>query len=186
MNVFDALVVGTTQGIRLAVNIGGIVIVFIALAAMLNYMTTHWIGSWTGLNETIAASTDGAFEGLTLQFVFGVLFAPVAWLTGVDGGSLLFVGQLFGEKLVLNEFVAYISMSEMIGAGHLTDPKAIVISTFALCGFASFVSIGIQIGGIGALAPGQQENLAKLALRALLGGTCATLVTATIAGMFFG
>ena len=186
VNVFDALVVGTTQGIRLAVNIGGIVIVFIALAAMLNYMTTHWIGSWSGLNETIAASTDGAFEGLTLQFVFGVLFAPVAWLTGVDGGSLLFVGQLFGEKLVLNEFVAYISMSEMIAAGHLTDPKAIVISTFALCGFASFVSIGIQIGGIGALAPGQRENLAKLALRALLGGTCATLVTATIAGMFFG
>lgn len=183
VNVFDAIVAGTTQGIRLAVNIGAVVIVFIALTAMLNYMTTHWIGAVTGLNDVVAASTDGAFEGLTVQFIFGVLFAPVAWLTGVDSGSLLAVGQLFGEKLVLNEFVAYVSMSDMIVSGRLTDPRAIVIATFALCGFASFVSIGIQIGGIGALAPGQRHNLAKLALRALLGGTCATLTSATIAGV---
>ena len=121
-----------------------------------------------------------------MQFIFGILFAPVAFIIGADPGSLLAVGQLLGEKLVLNEFFAYITLGDMIEAGRLTDPKAILVSTFALCGFANMASIGVQIGGIGTLAPGQRDNLANLALRALVGGTCATLMTATIAGTISG
>ncbi len=182
INVFDAVTSGTTQGVRLAVNVGAIVLVFLALMAMLDFMTKEWIGSWTGLNALISNSTDGVFDGLTLKFVFGILFAPVAFLVGVEPGSLMVVGQLFGEKLALNEFVAYLSMRNFIVAGHLVDAKAILISTYALCGFASFTSMGIQIGGISVLAPGQRSNLAKLAFRAVVGGTCATLMTASIAG----
>ena len=182
INVFDAITGGTTQGVRLAVNVGAIVLVFLALMAMLDYMTIEWIGSWTGLNDLIISKTDGVFEGLTLRFVFGILFAPVAFLVGVDFDSLLVVGQLFGEKLVLNEFVAYVHMKDLVDAGHLTNEKSILISTFALCGFASFTSMGIQIGGISVLAPGQRKNLATLAFRAVIAGTCATLMTATIAG----
>ncbi len=182
INLFDAITGGTTQGVRLAVNVGAIVLVFLALMAMLDFMTVEWLGSWTGLNDLISNSTDGVFEGLTLRFVFGILFAPVAFLVGVDMDSLLVVGQLFGEKLVLNEFVAYLHMKDLVDAGHLANEKSILISTYALCGFASFGSMGIQIGGISVLAPGQRANLAKLAFRAVIAGTCATLMTATIAG----
>ncbi len=182
INVFDAVTGGTTQGVRLAVNVGAIVLVFLALMAMLDYMTIEWIGSWTGLNDLISSKTDGVFEGLTLRFVFGILFAPVAFLVGVDMDSLLVVGQLLGEKLVLNEFVAYLHMKDLVDAGHLANEKSILISTYALCGFASFGSMGIQIGGISVLAPGQRTNLATLAFRAVIAGTCATLMTASIAG----
>ncbi len=182
INVFDAITGGTTQGVRLAVNVGAIVLVFLALMEMLDFITLKALGSWTGLNDLIMSKTDNVFEGLTLRFIFGILFAPVACLVGVDTDSLLVVGQLFGEKLAINEFVAYVHMNELIVAGHLTNPKAILISTYALCGFASFTSMGIQIGGISVLAPGQRSNLANLAFRAVVGGTCATLMTASIAG----
>ncbi len=182
INLFDAITTGTGQGIRLAVNVGAIVLVFLALMAMLDYMTLEWIGSWTHINDFIFAQTDGLFEGLKLRFLFGVVFAPVALLVGVAPDSILVVGQLFGEKLVLNEFVAYAHLKELIDAGHLTDEKSILIATYALCGFASFTSMGIQIGGISVLAPKQRSNLANLAFRAVIAGTCATLMTATIAG----
>jgi len=182
INVFDAITGGTTQGVRLAVNVGAIVLVFLALMEMLDFITMKGIGSWTGLNDLISSQTGGVFEGLTFRFIFGILFAPVAFLVGVEFDSLLVVGQLFGEKLVINEFVAYVHMKDLIDAGHLTNPKAILISTYALCGFASFTSMGIQIGGISVLAPGQRSNLATLAFRAVVGGTCATLMTASIAG----
>lgn len=182
INVFDAVTGGTSQGVKLAVNVGAIVLVFTALMAMINFMTVNWIGSWTGINSGIESMTGGTFDGLTLQFVFGVLFAPVAWLIGIDADSTLVMGQLLGEKLVLNEFIAYAHMSELVKDGTMVDPRAILISTYALCGFASFMSMGIQIGGIGVLAPGQRVNLATLAFRSVIGGTCATLMTATVAG----
>ncbi len=186
LNLFDSITAGTTQGVRLAVIVAAILIVFIALIAMINYILIEWIGSVWGFNSVIESWTDGAYEGLSLQLLFGILFSPVAFIIGVDFGNLLTVGQLLGEKLVLNEFFAYITLGDMIKDGTLTDPKATLISTFALCGFANFASIGVQIGGISTLAPGQRDKLAKMALRALVGGTCATLMTATIVGAISG
>ena len=186
LNLFDAITAGTAQGVRLAVNVAAILIVFIALIAMINFILTSWIGSLWDFNSVIDSWTGGAYEGLSLQFLFGILFSPVAFIIGADFGSLLAVGQLLGEKLVLNEFFAYITLGDMIKDGTLTDPKSTLIATFALCGFANFASVGVQIGGIGTLAPGQRDNLAKLALRALVGGTCATLITATIVGTISG
>ena len=183
VNLFDAVANGTTQGLKLAVNVGAIVLVFLALMAFLNYIATEWIGSWSGINEMISDATGGLYESLTLQFIFGVLFSPVAFLMGVDGGNLMVVGQLLGQKMVLNEFVAFQEMRVLIDAGHLANEKSFVISTFALCGFANFSSMGIQIGGISVLAPGQRQNLARMAFRAMIGGTCASLLTATLAGI---
>ncbi|HAE35302.1 MAG: hypothetical protein H6547_01460 [Chitinophagales bacterium] len=180
-NVLDALSNGTTDGLKLAANVGAMLITFIAVMAMLNYIFEDMIGAWTGLNEVIAARTD--YDGLTLQYIFGLIFAPVAWLLGTPSGDVMLVGQLLGEKTVLNEFVAYGSLGGMKAGELFTDPKSIIIATYALCGFSNFSSIGIQIGGIGALAPEQRSNLAALGIRALVGGTVACFFTATVAGM---
>ena len=185
VNVFDAVASGTTQGVRLAVNVGAIVMVFLALMALINHVTVNWIGSWTNINDGIEAMTGGVYDGLTLQFIFGVFFAPIAFLIGIDMENLLVVGQLLGQKMVLNEFVAFQEMKTLIDAGHLVNEKSFVITTFALCGFANFSSMGIQIGGISVLAPGQRGNLAALAFRAMIGGTCASLMIGTIAGILF-
>ena len=184
VNVFDAVASGTTQGVRLAVNVGAIVMVFLALMALINHVTVNWIGSWTNINAGIEAMTGGVYDGLTLQFIFGVFFAPIAFLIGIDMENLLVVGQLLGQKMVLNEFVAFQEMRTLIDAGHLVNEKSFVITTFALCGFANFSSMGIQIAGISVLAPGQRGNLAALAFRAMIGGTCASLMIGTIAGIF--
>ncbi len=186
LNLFDAITTGTTQGVRLAVNVGAMVLVFISIVAMLNHITNHWIGSATGLNPVIFNITGGAYEALTLQFILGMLFAPIAFIVGVDTGSLLSVGQLLGEGIVLTQTVSYISMAELIEKGVLTDQRSIVIATYALCSFSNFASMGVQIGGISVLAPNQRENLARFAPKALIGGTCATLSTATFAGIFIG
>ena len=186
LNLFDAITSGTAQGVRLAVNVGAMVLVFISLVAMLNHITNHWIGSATGLNPIIFQVTEGAYEALTLQFILGILFAPIAFIVGVDTGSLLLVDQLLGEGMVLTQTVSYISMAELIEKGALTDQRSIVIATYALCSFSNFASMGVQIGGISVLAPNQCLNLARFALRALIGGTCATLSTATFAGIFIG
>ncbi len=129
--------------------------------------------------------TSRRFDSLSLEFIFGYVFAPLAWLMGVSSHDMLSIGQLLGEKTVINEFVAYISMGKMLENGLLSDPRSIVIATYALCGFANFSSIGIQIGGIGALAPNQRQTLSELGLRSLLGGTIACLMTAVIAGAMY-
>ena len=122
---------------------------------------------------------------LTLQYILGLVFSPVAWLLGVNWSDAVMVGQLLGEKTILNEFFAYASLGKLKAAELFTEQKSIIIATYALCGFANFASIGIQIGGISALALNQQSTLAKLGVRALIGGTIACFMTATIAGMLF-
>ena len=186
VNFFDALTNGVTQGVKLAVTVTALLIVFISLIHMVNYLMLNLLGGWTGLNELIVSKTDGNFEGLTLQFVFALIFFPVAWLAGVDLENALLVGRLLGERLAVTEFVAYLALGDMIANGVLTNPKAIIISTFALCGFAHFTSCGIIIGGISTLAPGQRENCARYVLYALAGATIATLINATVAGTILG
>ena len=185
-NVLDAIARGTTDGLKLAINVGAMLLVFTALIAVFNWITVDWIGGPTGLNEQINQQTAGRYTGLSLQYILSNLFAPVAWIIGVPAADVISVGQLLGEKTILNEFFAYASLSDLKNSGLLTSNRSIVIATYSLCGFANFASIGIQIGGIGGLAPSQQSNLAKFGIKALIGGTIAALMTATIAGMLIG
>lgn len=185
-NVLDAISRGTTDGLKLAVNVGAMLLVFTAIMAVLNWITVDWIGGPTGLNETIAANTNGRYDGLTMQYILGKIFAPIAWIIGVPAEDITVVGQLLGEKTILNEFFAYASLSTLKEAGAILNYRSIVIATYALCGFANFASIGIQIGGIGVLAPNQRGTLARFGIKALIGGTVAALLTATIAGMLIG
>lgn len=185
-NILDAISRGTTEGLKLAVNVGAMLLVFTAVIAVFNWITVDWIGAPTGLNEKIAAATNGNYTGLSMQYILGNVFAPVAWIIGVPAEDITVVGQLLGEKTILNEFFAYASLSELKQAGAITNYRSIVIATYALCGFANFASIGIQIGGIGVLAPSQRTTLARFGIKALIGGTVAALLTATIAGMLIG
>ena len=185
-NILDAISRGTTEGVKLAVNVGAMLLVFTAIMAVLNWITEDGIGNLIGVNETIAVATDGRYSGLSMQYILGNIFAPVAWIIGVPAEDITVVGQLLGEKTILNEFYAYASLSELKQAGAITNYRSIVIATYALCGFANFASIGIQIGGIGVLAPSQRRTLARFGIKALIGGTVAALLTATIAGMLIG
>jgi len=168
------------------VMVTAVLITFISLVHLCNFVTMEWIGAPLGVNDNIAAFTKGNFDGLTLQFIAGAFFAPVAWIIGVDSDSALLVGRLLGERIIITEFIAFLSLGDMIASGAMTDPKAITISTFALCGFAHFTSCGIVIGGLSTLAPGQRDNFAGLAIRALAGGTIATLINAAVAGAILG
>ncbi len=183
-NLLDAISNGTGDGLRLAVNVGAMLIAFIALIAVLNG-ALGLLGRWTTLNDLIAENTAGRFDKLSLQFLLGYAFSPVAWLMGISTQDITLFGQLLGEKTIVNEFVAYQSLAGMKSAGAIGDPKTLVMASFALCGFANFSSIGIQIGGIGALAPNQRKNLTELGIKALIGGTIACLMTSTIAGALF-
>jgi CNT family concentrative nucleoside transporter len=184
-NVLDAITNGTSEGLKLAVNVGAMLLAFLALIAMFNF-TFGKIGDWTGLNTMIAQGTDGRFSELSLQFLMGYLFAPIMWLIGVGQQDILLVGRLLGEKLILTEFIGYISLSELKAAGAFADYKSVIMSTYILCGFANFASIGIQIGGIGALAPNKRVTLSKYGMPALIAGTLASLMSATIIGMILG
>ena len=181
-NLLDAISIGTTDGVKLAVNVGAMLLVFIALIALLNGLL-FWTGSWTGLNDIINTSTAGSYGCLSLEYLLGMLFAPVAWLLGVPTDEIVQVGQLLGKKTVINEVIAYADLSslQMNTASALT-PKSAIIATYALCGFANFSSIGIQIGGISAIAPGQRGTLTQFGIKALIGGTVACFITAAIAG----
>jgi CNT family concentrative nucleoside transporter len=183
-NVLDAISNGTGQGIKLAVNVGGMLLVFIAFIALFNYVTFK-VGGWTNLNAVIAESTDGKYTELSLQFILGYAFSPVMWLIGIPAQDVTLIGRLLGEKIIMTEFIGYVSLSELKTAGML-HPKSIIMATYMLCGFANFASIGIQIGGIGSIAPNQRVLLSQFGMRALLGGTLASLMSATILGMILG
>jgi CNT family concentrative nucleoside transporter len=182
-NFLEAVSNGTTDGLKLAINVGAMLLVFTALIYLGNYILSDAIGNWTGLNEWIARHTD--YDGLSFQFLIGYAFAPIAYLMGIGSEDVVLVGQLLGEKTILNEFYAYVTLGDMKNNGLFTHEKSIIMATYILCGFANFASIGIQIGGIGALAPTQKGLLSKLGLYALLGGTIACLFTASIVGMFY-
>ncbi len=184
-NLLEAISNGTTDGLKLAVNVGAMLIAFIALIAILNG-AFGFIGRITTLNDIIAQNTGGRFDKLSLQFLLGYAFSPISYIIGINSQDIVLFGQLLGEKTIVNEFIAYQSLAEMKSANLISDPKTLVMASFALCGFANFSSIGIQIGGIGALAPNQRKNLTELGIKALIGGTIACLMTATIAGALFG
>jgi CNT family concentrative nucleoside transporter len=182
-NAFDAICQGTTQGMQLALNIGAMLITFLAFIALFNYVIGAF-GTLTGLHGVIAEVTGGAYTTLNLEFIFGVIFAPIAWIIGIGTGDLLSMGQLLGVKLVANEFVAYEQLGQMIQQGGVLSERSVIIATYALCGFANFSSMGIQIGGISVLAPSQRGNLSRLAFLSVIGGTAACLYTGAIAGIF--
>ena len=185
-NILDAIANGTTEGLRLAVNVGAMLLVFVAVIAMLNGLL-GWVGEITTLNTVIAGNS--AYETLSLEFILGSVFAPLMWLIGVPVQDISMMGQLLGIKLAASEFVGYIQLAELknvANATHLTFNKSIIMATYMLCGFANFASIGIQIGGIGSLAPGQRKVLSEFGMKALIGGTIASLMSATIAGMIIG
>ncbi len=182
-NLLDAATKGTTDGLKLALNVGAMLIAFTGLLAVLNYLVGSWIGSWTGLNDWVAGLTEGRMTRFDFSFVIGALSAPFALIMGVSWGDCLMVGQLLGERLVLNEFFAYLSFTELKDAGAFVDERSILVSTYALCGFANITSIGIQVGGISVIESSQRANLLANSLKALLGGLIACYMTATLAGV---
>jgi concentrative nucleoside transporter, CNT family len=182
-NVLDAIANGTTDGLKLAINVGAMLLVFTAMIAFLNWLLSAGVGGWTGLNGWIASSSGGRYTEFSLQYLFGILFAPLAWLMGVDYGHLTVAGQIIGEKTVLNEFYAYGTLAKAKESGVLPDVRAQIILTYALCGFSNFASVGIQVGGLGALAPNQRGVLAQIGMKALLGGSIACFLTACVAAM---
>jgi CNT family concentrative nucleoside transporter len=199
-NILDAIANGTTEGLKLAANVGAMLLVFLAFIAMINGILGFVAGfngfsiealniNWhfTSLNEVIANNTQ--YDGLSLEFILGYIFAPLMWLIGVSKEDIALMGQLLGIKLASSEFVGYIQLAELKNVAsltHLKFEKSVIMATYMLCGFANFASIGIQIGGIGSLAPGQRKTLSEFGMRALIGGTIASLLSATIAGMIIG
>ncbi|MDZ4823281.1 MAG: nucleoside transporter C-terminal domain-containing protein [Flavobacteriales bacterium] len=180
-NVLEAIATGTTDGVKLAVNVGAMLLVFIAFIALLNFGLGK-AGEIGGLNAWIVDHTN--YAGLSFQFILGYALAPVAWLLGVNAQDMVLIGQVLGEKTIVNELVAYGSLGDMTKAGLISDPRSAIIATYALCGFANFASIGIQIGGISTMAPEKKSMLAQLGIKALIGGTIASFMTAAIVGMF--
>lgn len=185
-NFLDAIANGTTEGLKLALNVGAMLLVFVAFIAMINGIL-GWMGGIGSFNTWIASNSN--YDRLSLEAILGVTFAPLMWLIGVASEDMMMMGQLLGIKLVASEFVGYIQLVDLKDASnslHLHYEKSIIMATYMLCGFANFASIGIQIGGIGSLAPGQRETLSKFGMKALIGGSIASLISATIAGMIIG
>lgn len=185
-NILDAIANGTTEGLKLAANVGAMLLVFIAFIAMINFGFEK-IGEITSLNAWVALNTP--YDKFSLEFMLGYLFAPLMWLIGVAQEDMALMGQLLGIKLVASEFVGYIQLADLKNTANLISlnyQKSVIMATYMLCGFANFASIGIQIGGIGSLAPGQRKTLSEFGIKALIGGTLASLLSATIAGMIIG
>ena len=178
-NALEAITNGTTEGLKLAANVGAMLIVFMSLIALVNYSLGK-IGDWTSLNDLIASG--GMYTQLSFESIAGYVLAPVSWMMGVEWQDCMYFGQLLGEKTILNEFIAYPHL------GVIQDElsqKTVIMSTYVLCGFANIASIGIQVGGIGILVPEKKSILAKYGVIALIGGTLACMSTAVLAGMLF-
>jgi len=185
-NILDAIANGTTEGLKLAANVAAMLLVFLAFIAMINGLL-GWVGDITTLNQWMESNT--MYEKLSLEAILGTIFAPLMWLIGVATKDIMLMGQLLGIKLAASEFVGYIQLAELkdlTNSVHLHYEKSVVMATYMLCGFANFASIGIQIGGIGSLAPGQRKTLSEFGMKAVLGGSLASLLSATIAGMILG
>lgn len=185
-NILDAIANGTTEGLKLAMNVGAMLLVFVAFIAMINGIL-GWVGDLTTLNGWIA--TNSPYDSFSLESILGTVFAPLMWLIGVSGDDVMLMGQLLGIKLAASEFIGYIQLAELKNMAnnlHFTYNKSVIMATYMLCGFANFASIGIQIGGIGSLAPGQRKTLSEFGMKAVLGGSLASLLSATIAGMILG
>jgi CNT family concentrative nucleoside transporter len=182
-NVLDAISNGTTDGLKLAANVGAMLLVFYALIAGFNFIFGK-IGDITALNDVIASATDGRYTTLSLEFLLSYIFYPVIWLTGINSADLPLVGRLLGEKLILTEFVGYQSLATMIQTGAFVSTKSVILATYVLCGFANFASVGIQIGGVGGMAKGKSHILSQYGFRALLGATLVALLSAAMMGMF--
>ena len=185
-NALDALSNGTVEGVKLAANIGGMLLVFVALIAMVNGILFQF-GDLTNLNDVISNNT--VYQSLSIEAILGVLFAPLMWIIGVPWQDLMPMGQLLGIKLAASEFIGYIQLVELKDVSsqiHFQYEKTIIMATYMLCGFANFASIGIQIGGIGGIAPNQRKNLSKFGLMAVLGGTLASLLSACLVGALLG
>jgi CNT family concentrative nucleoside transporter len=185
-NILDAISIGTTEGLKLAVNVGAMLLVFVAFIAMINGIF-GLLGDITSLNDWMAAHT--AYPKFSLEAILGTIFSPLMWLIGVASEDIMQMGQLLGIKLASSEFVGYMQLADLKDptvTGHFAFKKSILMATYMLCGFANFASIGIQIGGIGSLAPGQRKTLSEFGLKAVLGGSLASLLSATMAGMILG
>jgi CNT family concentrative nucleoside transporter len=185
-NALDALASGTTEGLKLALNVGAMLLVFVAFIAMINGILGV-IGGTGGLNETLAPFWG--YDSISLEAILGTIFAPLMYIIGVAKEDLSLMGQLLGIKLVASEFVAYTQLADLKNASnavHLAYDKSVLMATYMLCGFANFASIGIQLGGIGTIAPSQRKNLSELGFKALIAGSIASLLSATIAGMILG
>ena len=180
-NVVEAAANGASDGMMLALNVGAMLIAFVALIYLINYVL-QWFGNTIGVNEALR-QTYG--HPLNFQLILGWVLQYLAYSVGVPWHDALHFGSLLGTKVVLNEFVAYLDMSQLIQAKQLLSPKSIMMATYALCGFANFSSIAIQIGGLGPLAPNKKSEIASLGIKAVIGGSLATLMTATLAGMLF-
>jgi CNT family concentrative nucleoside transporter len=179
VNALEAITNGTTDGLKLAVNVGAMLLVFTSLIALLNYVVFK-IGDWTTLNAVI--ESGGMYDRLSFESISGYLLSPLAWILGVEWQDAMYFGQLLGEKTIINEFIAYPHLGDI--QDELSN-KTIIMSTYVLCGFANIVSIGIQVGGVGILIPNKKSMLARLGLLALLGGTLACMSTSVLAGMLF-
>ena len=185
-NILESIANGTTEGLKLAVNVGAMLLVFVAFIAMINGIL-GLVGDITSINEWVIANTP--YQSLSLELILGYTFAPLMWLIGIAQEDMALMGQLLGIKLAASEFIGYIQLADLkdvTNVTHLKYQKSVIMATYMLCGFANFASIGIQIGGIGSLAPGQRKQLSKFGIKALIGGTIASLISATIAGMIIG
>ncbi|MDR1780304.1 MAG: Na+ dependent nucleoside transporter [Tannerella sp.] len=185
-NAIEALASGTSLGVRLMVNIAGMLLVFIALVALVNYFCEGVIGRYTGLNDWIAQATGGKSEGLTIQFMFGVIMSPLMWLIGVPTDDMVTVGSLLGQKTVLNEFVAYFQMQQWKSAGVFIYEKSVLMSTYLLCGFANISSIGMLLGGLSILAPEKRSLIAGLGFKSMIAGALVSVLSAAVIGMILG
>lgn len=189
VNILEAAASGASEGLKLALNVGAMLLAFLALLAVLNAFL-GWLGApviagtklWD-MNEVVRNLSGGRFDSLSLQSIFGFAFSPLAWAMGVESADILHFGSLLGEKVAVNEFVAYTSLAKLEG---VMSDRSVIIGTYALCGFANFSSIAIQIGGIGGLAPSRKSDIAALGIKAVIGGALASWMTASIAGILIG